>query len=356
MADLLPSEPDVEPAEEPRVIGIDSDDANELLSVLTSDTAREILARLHEDPTTPARLADAVDTSLQNAQYHLRRLESAGVVEVADTAYSEKGREMNVYAPADRALVVVAGQQEETTGLKTALSRLLGGVGVLGLASAVLDRLLRGSAGYVLQSEGADGAAGGDAGAGGDGGGTALGDGGVAPTGNATNTATPTPAATDVPGGTESTTATGDAGGFDVAEATPEPSPTATPAATPAEATETVKEATVTPTPAPAGTPTPAPAGTSTPAATSAPTATPTPAPTPEPTATPAPEPTATPTPEPTVADPVTTAAADGVRTVFDAAGPETATQVLAGSPGLLFFLGGTTVLLAWFAFWALRR
>jgi DNA-binding transcriptional ArsR family regulator len=342
MADLLPSEPDVEPAEEPRVIGIDSEDANELLSVLTSDTAREILARLHEDPTTPARLADAVDTSLQNAQYHLRRLESAGVVEVADTAYSEKGREMNVYAPADRALVVVAGQQEETTGLKTALSRLLGGVGVLGLASAVLDRLLRGSAGYVLQSEGADGAAGGDAGTGGDGGGTALGGdgGGVAPTGNATNTATPTPAATDVPGGTESATATGDAGGFDVAEATPEPSPTATPAATPAEATETVKEATATPTPAPAGTPTPA--------ATPAPTATPTPAPTPEPTATPA--------PEPTVADPVTTAAADGVRTVLDAAGPETATQVLAGSPGLLFFLGGTTVLLAWFAFWALRR
>jgi DNA-binding transcriptional ArsR family regulator len=326
MADLLPSEPDVDPAEEPRIIGIDSEEADDLLSVLTSDTARRMLARLHEEPTTPARLADAVDTSLQNAQYHLRRLESAGVIEVADTAYSEKGREMNVYAPADRALVVVAGEQEQTSGLKTALSRLLGGVGVLGVASVVLDRLLRQSDSYVLQSGGADGA---DRGAGG----TALSGeaegGAAAPPENAT--ATPTPETT---GGFDTgSTTTVDDTGVSVAKATPEPSPTSAPTAAPTEAAETVQEATASATAAP----TEAPAATATP--------------TPAPTATPTPAPTATPT-----ATEQATTAAEGVRTVLDAAGPETATQVLAGSPGLLFFLGGTTVLLVWFAFWALRR
>jgi DNA-binding transcriptional ArsR family regulator len=144
MADLLPSFPDTSEAggEEPRVVGIDSDDAEDLLSALSSDTARAILATLHEEPSTPAGIAEAVDTSIQNVQYHLGSLQEANVVEVADVAYSEKGREMKVYAPSDRALVVVAGRDEETGGLKAALSRLLGGVGVLGLASVVVQRLV----------------------------------------------------------------------------------------------------------------------------------------------------------------------------------------------------------------------
>jgi len=145
MADLLPSGSDASGPidDDPRVIGMDSDDADAVLSAIASETAREILTVLHDEPATPAEVAAAVDTSLQNAQYHLQRMAEADVIDVADTAYSEKGREMDVYAPADGALVVVAGSEEESTGLAAALSRLLGGVGVLGLASVALDRLLR---------------------------------------------------------------------------------------------------------------------------------------------------------------------------------------------------------------------
>jgi DNA-binding transcriptional ArsR family regulator len=141
MADLLPSRPDTAAAEEadPRVIGLDSEDADDLLSALSSDTAREVLATLHDDPDTPARVADRVDTSLQNAQYHLGNLEEAGLIEVIDTVYSEKGREMRVYAPADRPLVVFAGSEAESGGLESALKRLLGAVGLLGLASLLVQ-------------------------------------------------------------------------------------------------------------------------------------------------------------------------------------------------------------------------
>ncbi|WP_380675125.1 ArsR/SmtB family transcription factor [Salinigranum sp. GCM10025319] len=127
MAGLLPSKPDIDPSDEPRVVGLDSDAADELIDALSSTTTRKVLAALHEEPASASELAERVDTSLQNVQYHLRKLEDAGLVEVGDTVYSEKGREMNVYTPADRALVVVAGREEETTGLKAALSRLLGG-------------------------------------------------------------------------------------------------------------------------------------------------------------------------------------------------------------------------------------
>ncbi|WP_251342991.1 ArsR/SmtB family transcription factor [Haloplanus halophilus] len=141
MADLLPSRPDTSAAEQtdPRVVGLDSEDADDLLSALSSDTAREVLATLHDEPDTPARVAERVDTSLQNAQYHLGNLEEAGLIEVIDTAYSEKGREMNVYAPADRPLVVFAGSEDESSGLESALKRLLGAVGLLGVASLLVQ-------------------------------------------------------------------------------------------------------------------------------------------------------------------------------------------------------------------------
>ena len=144
MARLLPSQSDPEVDASPRVVGLDDDDADELLSALSSTTARRILGELHEEPTNPAELAEAVDTSLQNVQYHLGRLESAGAIEVIDTVYSEKGREMDLYAPADRPLVVVAADEEETSGLSDVLSRLLGGVAVVGIASLIAQFLVDG--------------------------------------------------------------------------------------------------------------------------------------------------------------------------------------------------------------------
>ena len=140
MADLLPSSPDpsVEDGGEPRVIGVDSEDAEDLLSALQSETAREVLGALYDDPATPSALAEAADTSIQNVRYHLDKLADADLVEVADTVYSEKGREMNVYAPADRPLVVVAGD-DETGGIRTALASLLAGVGLLGVIGAIIN-------------------------------------------------------------------------------------------------------------------------------------------------------------------------------------------------------------------------
>ncbi|WP_117591118.1 ArsR/SmtB family transcription factor [Haloprofundus halophilus] len=160
MARLLPSTPDTSAADEaePRVIGVDSEDADDLLSALSSDTARTLLSKLHDEPDTPSGLASRVDSSLQNVQYHLKKLEGAGLVDVVDTVYSEKGREMNVYAPADRPLVVFAGRESESAGLKTALKRLLASVGILAAASFVVQIVATGEVPFLAQSaSGGDG-------------------------------------------------------------------------------------------------------------------------------------------------------------------------------------------------------
>ena len=145
MADLLPSSSDAEPTQggDPRVLGVDSDDADDLLGALSSDTARDLLSELHDDPATASELSERVDTSLQNAQYHLGNLEEANLIESVDTIYSEKGREMTVYAPTDQPLVLFAGREEQTTGLKDALSRILGIVVALGAVSAAVQYAFR---------------------------------------------------------------------------------------------------------------------------------------------------------------------------------------------------------------------
>ncbi|SDF35863.1 ArsR/SmtB family transcription factor [Halorientalis regularis] len=209
---LLPSEPDTSAAEEaePRVIGVDSEDADDVLSALTSETARSVLSELHDDPAPPAALADRVDTSLQNVQYHLNKLEDAGAIEVIDTIYSEKGREMNVYAPADRPLVIMAGGDDDKSTLRSALSRFLGSLGILGIASLAIQAAV-GDGGFLTPTGNRD-SAGSESGA-------------APPAGNDTVTATGTP-------GAESYRSTdSDGGGMEAADvgsqnATEAPAPT----------------------------------------------------------------------------------------------------------------------------------
>lgn len=316
MADLLPSTSDASgPAsDEPRVVGVDSEDADELLAALSSRTARQVLATLHDDPSTPSAVASAVDTSLQNAQYHLEKLEDAGVIEVVDTVYSEKGREMRVYAPSDRALVVVAGRQEETTGLRTTLKRLLGGVGALGIASVVVDRLAGGPTArmFAMSSPPPDGGAQGtDLSTAADAGGA-----GGAGGGNVTTTVEETYQVAE----NETVTTTG----------TPAPTEASTPTGTHA-ATRTATEA-------PTGTP----VGTETATGTPMPTETATQTPMPTHTPTEVPAATGTPAPEPTtVQQTVETTAGTPIQS-----GGATPVDLLAQSPGALFFLGGLLALL----------
>lgn len=156
MADLLPGQRDDDQPDAPRVVGIDGDDADEVLSALSAGTAREILSSLHEEPATASEIADRVDTTLQNTQYHLDTLTDAGLVVETDTVYSEKGREMSVYGPADRALVVVAGEEDDTGGLRGALRRLLGTLLPVGGAAVAAELVLGGP--FAPAGGGGDGA------------------------------------------------------------------------------------------------------------------------------------------------------------------------------------------------------
>lgn len=126
----------------PRVVGVDSGDAEDVLGALQSETARTVLAALQDESATASAVADRTDLSLQTVQYHLDNLDGAGLVEVVDARTSEKGREMDVYAPSRRPVVVLAGDDGEGDDVQTLLARLLSGVGLLALVSLLVEELL----------------------------------------------------------------------------------------------------------------------------------------------------------------------------------------------------------------------
>ncbi|MFB6129312.1 MAG: ArsR/SmtB family transcription factor [Salinigranum sp.] len=156
--------------DDPDVISIDDHDADAVFSVLSSNTARSILAALYESPQTASEVAERVDTSLQNVNYHLENLRDAELIEVVDTVYSNQGREMKVYAPTKKAVVVFASDDLDRSSLLESLLRLVGAVGFFALVSFVVGRLLRKATAPTSGGAGGTGGAGGAGGAGGVGG------------------------------------------------------------------------------------------------------------------------------------------------------------------------------------------
>ncbi|WP_306053064.1 ArsR/SmtB family transcription factor [Natronococcus wangiae] len=139
MARLFPfrSEPSTGEGQ-PRVVDLEGEDADAVFGALSSTTARRIYARLDDEPGTPSDVADSIDSSIQNVRYHLEKLEDAGLVEIVDTWYSSRGNEMSVYATTDGPLIVTS-DESRASQLRTALSRLVGGIGALAGGSLLVQ-------------------------------------------------------------------------------------------------------------------------------------------------------------------------------------------------------------------------
>jgi DNA-binding transcriptional ArsR family regulator len=163
---LLPSSrPDVQADQEGelRLLGFDDETTDAVLDAISSETARAILGEIHTEPQTPSQLATQTDTSLQNVSYHLEKLEAADLIQIAGTQYSEKGREMNVYGPADEPLVMFVGTDERKLGFKQLLKRFIGATSLLAVLSILLHSLIESGLPYVsFTGAGGDGAGGAD--------------------------------------------------------------------------------------------------------------------------------------------------------------------------------------------------
>lgn len=138
-------------------MAIDDEAADEIFSALSSATARSILTALYDQPLTASEIAEEVDTSLQNVNYHLNNLREGGLIEIVETWYSDQGKEMKVYAPTNQGLLLFAGDDLEQSSLLDAIKRLVGFVGLFALFSLIVDSMVRPKPRDIVGSVGPNG-------------------------------------------------------------------------------------------------------------------------------------------------------------------------------------------------------
>ncbi|ELZ98795.1 ArsR family transcriptional regulator [Haloferax mucosum ATCC BAA-1512] len=145
MSSLLPLKPSAESVRDrelaPNLVALDDPAADDVLSALSSATARQLLAAVYDDPRPASELADALDTTVQTVSYHLDRLVDADLVEPVTTWVSAQGREMAVYGPTSSAVVLFAGAERTKPRLASGLRTLVTGVGATLVGSLLVQAL-----------------------------------------------------------------------------------------------------------------------------------------------------------------------------------------------------------------------
>ena len=80
--------------------------AQKIGKAIASQTANDILHILRDGSQTASDLCEAMNIPMGTVKYHIENLLDAGLLEVAETRYSVKGREIKVYALKDQLLIV----------------------------------------------------------------------------------------------------------------------------------------------------------------------------------------------------------------------------------------------------------
>jgi DNA-binding transcriptional ArsR family regulator len=80
--------------------------AQKIGKAIGSPTANEILHILAEGPKTASDLTELLNIPMGTLKYHIENLLEAGLIEITETRYSVKGREVKVYALRDQLLIV----------------------------------------------------------------------------------------------------------------------------------------------------------------------------------------------------------------------------------------------------------
>ena len=86
--------------------------AQKIAKAMGSQTAGEILRLLGENQKSLTDIADRLALPMNTVKYHLGNLLDAGLISVADTRYSVKGREIKIYSLTNQLLIVAPRQSD----------------------------------------------------------------------------------------------------------------------------------------------------------------------------------------------------------------------------------------------------
>lgn len=109
-----------------------------ITQTVSNDTAMEIMELLADGPLSTSKVAERLGIPLTTAQYNIEKLMEAGLVKVAMTKYSEKGREVKLYEAYNRAIIILPRKSGAGAALD-ALKRYLILLPIIAVISAAVE-------------------------------------------------------------------------------------------------------------------------------------------------------------------------------------------------------------------------
>ncbi len=108
--------------------------AQKIARAMASQTANAVIQAFGGGPLTSSEVARLMKIPITTASYHIDNLLDAGLLEVTETRWSEKGREVKVYALANQVLIIAP----PVSDLRSVLQKYATLFGILIFASLAL--------------------------------------------------------------------------------------------------------------------------------------------------------------------------------------------------------------------------
>ena len=116
------------------------EESKKITQVITNDTARQIMELLAEHSMSASGIAKQLDVPLTTIKYNLENLVDVGLAKIERIKYSEKGRQVKVYAPV-RKLIVVVPEKLGSASITEILKKYLGVILTAVFASGFIELL-----------------------------------------------------------------------------------------------------------------------------------------------------------------------------------------------------------------------
>ncbi len=122
------------------ILPLNDKSSKKISQVISNDTARAILGVLSDEPLSISDIAETLGIPLTTVQYNIEKLMDAGLVKVERTKWSEKFKEVKIYAP-QKKLVVILPEKTSREDVISTLRKYLPVVGFAAVLSGIVEFL-----------------------------------------------------------------------------------------------------------------------------------------------------------------------------------------------------------------------
>ncbi|VVB89794.1 Helix-turn-helix domain protein [uncultured archaeon] len=131
-----------DPGDEKLLILPLGEESKKITQVISNDTARQIIELLADAPLSASNISERLQAPLTTITYNLENLESVGLVKIERTKYSEKGREVKIYAPVKK-LIVVVPEKTDRKSVVDVIRKYMGVILAAVLASSLVEFFMK---------------------------------------------------------------------------------------------------------------------------------------------------------------------------------------------------------------------